>query len=122
MLGQLLLPMADRDQDALAAARIRLACKAVARELGHKVVAEMWGCDEATVSLKLDEKNRNAIKPAEMVALKRADLRGAIEAAEQAELHRPVDAAEVVRRVPGVLRELFAEELAELVERKLGIR
>lgn len=122
MIGQLLLPMADRDKDALAAARVRAACRTVAGELGHKAVAELWSCDEAQVGHKLNETNRNYIKPTEMLALKRVDLRGLIEAAEKAELHRSVNPEDVVRRLPGALRELFAEELAELVERKVGLR
>jgi hypothetical protein len=129
MVTQLLLPMTDPDKDALISARVREACKAVAKELGYKAVAEIWGCDESQVGHKLNETNRNYIKPQEMYALKRADVRGVIVAAEMAELgyemperRHVVTDADVVRRLPGVLRELFAPELAELVERKLGLR
>jgi diphthamide synthase (EF-2-diphthine--ammonia ligase) len=126
---QLVLPMSDPDKDALVSARVREACKAVATELGYKHIAELWDCDEAQVGHKLNETNRNYIKPREMYALKRADVRGIIVAAEMEELgyEMPerkvsVTAEETVRRLPGVLRELFAPELAELVERKLGLR
>jgi hypothetical protein len=122
MVAQLVLPMTDPDRDAVASARIRMACKVVARDLGHKRVADLWGCDESTVGLKLDEKNRNYIRPSEMLALKRADLAGLIAAAEEAELRPPVTHDEVVARIPSVLRSVLAEEFAELIERKLGLR
>lgn len=129
MVTQLLLPMTDPDKDALVSARVRAACKVVATELGYKAVSELWGCDESQVGHKLNETNRNYIKPREMYALKRADVRGIIVAAEMAELgyemperKQVVTADDIVRRLPAVLRELFAPELAELVERKLGMR
>jgi uncharacterized protein (DUF2267 family) len=121
-LNQYVLPLVDHDRDALAAARIRAACKAVAADLGHKAIADLWGCHESSVGLKLEEKNRNYIRPSEMIALKRADRRGLIRIAEEAELDPPTTPEQVVERLPHVLRELFADELAELVERKLGLR
>lgn len=121
-MSQLVLPMNDRDRDVVAGARVRAACKVVATDLTHKVVAELWGCHESTVGLKLDEANRNYIKPHEMIALKRADLNNLIEAAEQLALRPPETDADIVRRIPGALRKYLSPEFAELIEREMGLR
>jgi hypothetical protein len=116
------LPLTDAGRDALASARFRAACKVVAKELGYKAVADAWGCDEATVSLKLDEKNRNSMHPCEVISLKRLDSRGIIRAAEDAELDDKPSAEKIVARLPGVLRRYFTDDMAETVETDLGMR
>jgi hypothetical protein len=119
MNSQLLLPMNDPDRYFVAAARVRSACKVVAAELGHKKVAELWGCNESSVGLKLDEKNRNSIHPHEMLALKVADHRGLIRAAEETALRPAVTDEMRIRRLSGVLRRYLADEMAQLIEREL---
>lgn len=137
MVSQLLLPMADHDQAYLMGAKVRAACRVVASDLGHKVVAGLWRLylkdgvtpDERRVGLKLDETDRHYIKPSEMAALKKADPRGIIIAAEMdalgyemPERKQQATDAEIVRRVPGVLRKYLADELAELIEKEIGAR
>ncbi len=100
-------------------ARLRAACKAVAKEYGYKTIAALWRCDEDTVGQKIDEKNRNCIHPDEMLELKRLDARGVIKAAEDAELTPSPSAEQVVARIPGVLRKYFSEHQAQAVESDL---
>jgi hypothetical protein len=119
MTAQLVLPMSDPDRLYVAGAKIRAACRLVAIDVGHKVVAASWNCHEHTVALKIDEKNRNSIHPHEMVALKELDRRGLIQAAEDEALRPTVTDEERLKRLPGVLRRYLADEFAELIEREL---
>lgn len=118
-MSQLVLPMTDPDRYFVASARVRAACKTVALGLGYKEVASLWGCHESQVGLKIEEKHRNSIHPGEMLALKAADKHGLIQAAEDDALSPPASAEDRLRRLPGVLRRYFAEELCQLVEREL---
>lgn len=119
MTAQLVLPMSDPDRLFVAGAKIRAACKLVIADIGTKEVAKAWGCHEHTVSLKVDEKNRNSIHPHEMVALKELDRRGLIAAAEQEALRPTVTDEEKMTRLPGVLRRYLSDEFAQLIERDL---
>jgi hypothetical protein len=121
--------MADFDRDLLSSSRVRAACKDVAAGLGHKEVARLWRCEENLVGLKLNETGRHYMKPHELLALKRVDANGLIVAADCEELGYEAperkqidDPGEALKRLPGALRKYLRDELAELIEREMGLR
>lgn len=127
--AQLTLPMKDSDRWLLLGARVRSAARSVAKAVGYKRVAVIWGHDpedEAIVSQKLDETNRRAMKPNELLALMGIDDRGVILAAICETLHyempeRKIDPGTEEQRIVAAYVEMFGPEVHEVAKRKAGV-
>lgn len=129
MTSQLVLPLADKDRAIVANARLKVARRAVADRIGHKVLAEVWDCAVTMVADKIEERDRKYLKPVESEYLELHDADGLILAAkcelagyEMPQRKQTITADEIVRRLPGALRAVLSEELAEVVEHKVGLR
>lgn len=124
--SQYFLPMKDLDRALRKGVRVRLALRAWAKDVGFKVVADLWGCDEATVSLKLDERNRHFVKVHEWLTAIEHDHKGGILAAICEEVgyetpERKQDPATEGDRLLAAAGELFAPDVVELLRRKAGL-
>lgn len=123
---QFVLPMKDLDRALLASVRVRAALRAFAKEVGFKRVADLWGCSEDLVGQKIDEKNRNAVKPHELMAAMACDLRGGIIAVLCDEMGyempgRKVEPTSEADRLIAAAGELFGPDVLELLRRKAGL-
>ena len=126
MSEQFDLPLKDADRALLKSVRVRVALRSFANNVGLKQLAALWGCDEGTVSAKIDERNRHRVNTHEWFAVFVADPCGAVFAAwcEQAGYERaerkqlPQSEAD---RLRAAMRDTLGAEIVELVERKAGI-
>lgn len=129
MSTQLAFVLRDRDRAEFASVEFRKVCREVAEEIGIKVLGDDWDCGHATVSNKLDEEERRALKPAEIFDLAMRDPHGRIVAAfadlagfERPERKRLLDAGEKLSRLEDALVGTLGKELAEVVRRKAGLK
>lgn len=129
MTVQLPIPMRDRDRAELAACRVRRVCRAVAEEIGIKVLGDDWGCGHATVTHKLDETERRHLHPAELLDLVLRDRAGRIVAElldlagfEPPEPKHVLDAGEKFQRLESALGQTLGADVAEMIFRKAGLR
>lgn len=128
--AQFALPLRDIDWGLLKSAKVREACRVVAKDLGFKRVADLWGLDsaggEAQVSQKLDERERKAMKPHELLILMAVDNRGVILAALCDALGYEMPERKLLpgsedQRLVAVLRDMLPAEFFELAQRKAGL-
>lgn len=126
-LAQVVVPLTESDRALLAGVRLRSAVRSLAKEVGFKRLGDLWGgADEATVSQKVDEKNRHYMKPHELLAAMALDNSGGVLAVLCDELgyerpERKPDPASEAERLRAALRETLSPEIAEVIERKAGL-
>jgi hypothetical protein len=121
--------MRDPDRALWRSVKVRAAARTVAKKLGYKRVAALWGNeaeDEAIVSQKLEETNRRFLKVHELLGLMDVDVDGLIIAALCHELgyevpERRVEPESDERRMINAYRDLFGPEVEELARRKAGL-
>lgn len=135
MKAQLPLMMRDADRASIVASRLRKTLRVVAEELGLKVLGDDWRnrdgkpVGHATVSNKIDGRERNDLHLDEFIDLllrDRVGLRILTELAEASGCivpeHKPApDPQRDLAKLDSALEETLGAEVAELVRRKAGL-
>lgn len=127
--SQHVLNLGDAERADAAGIRVRATVRAYAKRVGYKRVGALWGLGddcEGLVSQKIDEKERRAMKPHELIAVIAADNDGDVigTICDETGWERPerrVEPATGEERLLSAASELFGDEVVELLRRKAGV-